>query len=248
MRSLRSTVSLGAMRTLVCDPRLWSHIPRFLLQLARYRQLERGHGIEKPLRLYPCLKDATTSQVVSGVYFYQDCWAARQIFKERPPYFVDIGSTTLLVGILSQFARGVSIDFRPMDSQLEGLEVVKGSATALPFADGEVPCISSMCVLEHIGLGRYGDPLDPLGTRRAVSEISRVLKSGGVVIFSVPVARHSLIEFNANRRFALAEAESFFPEWTVVDRVILDPNPKPYSEETVECSRDLVACYCLRKP
>jgi hypothetical protein len=45
--------------------------------------------------------------------------------------------------------RCVSVDIRPIDARLPGLEVRAGSA-----AGGEVPFVTTMCVLEHIAIPR----------------------------------------------------------------------------------------------
>src|ERR1035437_9128085 len=58
--------------------------------------------------------------------------------------------------------------------------------------------VSCLHVAEHIGLGRYGDPIDPLGTNKALLELQRVLAPGGVLLFSMPVGRER-VEFNAQR-------------------------------------------------
>jgi Caenorhabditis protein of unknown function, DUF268. len=71
----------------------------------------------------------------------------------------------------------------------------------LPFKNNSIECISSLCVLEHIGLGRYGDKLDPFGTEKAIEEIKRVTKKEGFVIVSVPVYRENAVFFNAHRAF-----------------------------------------------
>jgi hypothetical protein len=170
------------------------------------------------------------------------------VFRENPVYLVDVGSTVLLVGILSQFTRCVSVDIRPIQSALDGLEVRQGTITQLPFQDNEVPCLSSMCVLEHIGLGRYGDLLNPNGTQDAVREIARVIKPGGIVIYSVPVGR-VVNEFNANRRFSYEQASTFFQGWLLIDACILTPSPVPYvSDQSLSSLQDPVACFCVRKP
>lgn len=57
------------------------------------------------------------------------------------------------------------------------------------------------CVLEHIGLGRYGDPLDPRGTDKAIAELCRVLSPGGDLYVSVPVEQSAQVYFNAHRVF-----------------------------------------------
>jgi hypothetical protein len=68
----------------------------------------------------------------------------------------------------------------------------------MPYADNSLESLSCLHVAEHIGLGRYGDPLDPLGTRKAAAELTRCLAKGGNLFFALPVGR-SRICFNAHR-------------------------------------------------
>lgn len=56
-----------------------------------------------------------------------------------------------------------------------GLEVIRGDATRLPFADGSLDLVTALDVLEHI-------PDDDA----AVREIVRALKPGGTAIIAVP--------------------------------------------------------------
>ena len=250
MKSIRQLISLGSIKQLATRPLLLVHIPRFLSELNKYRRLEQKlAGKLVPLRFYPCLNDCQQEQSAHDYYFYQDCWAARQVFREQPDWGVDVGSTVLLVGILSQFVKWISVDIRPIKSELEGLDCKAGSVLALPFKDNEVPCLTTMCVLEHIGLGRYGDPLNPNGTNEAVQEIRRVIAPGGIVIFSVPIGMEELVEFNANRRFRFQQALAFFRGWQLVDQCILTPSPRPLnSEQDIANAKDPIVCFCLRKP
>jgi len=118
----------------------------------------------KTFDLQPALGEATAITAISYGYFYQDTWCAGKIFQTKPARHVDVGSTALLVGVLSQFVPVVSVDVRPLDVVLPGLEARKGTSTDMPFEDGSIDSLSSICVIEHIGLGRYGDVLDPDGT------------------------------------------------------------------------------------
>lgn len=247
--NIRSHVSLGSLRQILLKPHLIRRIPRYLFDLRAYRKVEiAATGKHARLRLYPCLQDDTQIQSAHSSYFYQDCWAARQVFKEKPSWLVDLGSTMLLVGILSQFAKCISVDYRPIQAQLDGLHPVAGTLLNLPFQDNSVPCVTTMCVLEHVGLGRYGDPLSPLGTLQAVAEIARVIAPGGIVVYSVPAGRE-MNEFNAHRRFTHAQAAAFFKGWDLINSCVLTPTPRSFeSNETLSEYSDPVICFCFRKP
>lgn len=244
--NIRKYLSLGSVKMLITNPRLLLRLPGFVRELKTYRKQEfQRTGNLTPLRFYPCLDDRQECQSGHGHYFYQDCWAARHVFREHPEWGVDVGSTVLLVGILSQFTRWISVDIRPIKSELDGLECLTGSVLNLPFKDNEVPCLTTMCVIEHIGLGRYGDPLNPTGTQDAATEIARVIRPGGLVVYSVPVGMEETLEFNANRRFRYSQAADLFKGWELVDSCILTPTPIPSTSEDIP--NDAVGCFCFRK-
>jgi SAM-dependent methyltransferase len=81
---------------------------------------------------------------------------------------------------------------------LDGLTSGRGDLHALPFADASVLSLSCMHTVEHVGLGRYGDPIDATGDLKAMKELARVLAPGGTLLFVVPVGIPR-IEFNAHR-------------------------------------------------
>lgn len=90
------------------------------------------------------------------------------------------------------------MDIRPLNAELPNLENIKGDILHLPFPDNSIKSLSCLHVAEHIGLGRYGDPLDPLGTKKACAELARVLVPGGNLYFSVPIGKER-VQFNAHR-------------------------------------------------
>ena len=104
------------------------------------------------------------------------------------------------------------VDVRPLTTDVTGLEFVRGDATSLDsWADDSVPSISSLHAVEHFGLGRYGDRLDPNGASRAMGALARVLAPGGQLYFSVPIGAER-VEFNAQRVFAPATILQTFAE------------------------------------
>ncbi len=139
----------------------------------------------------------------SGHYFFQDLWAARKIYERRPTRHLDIGSRLdgFVAHVLS-FMPVEVIDIRPLATSVPGLSFIQSDATRLSdFADGSIDSLSSLHAIEHFGLGRYSDPIDPQACFLAMGALARVLKPGGRLYFSVPIGRER-VEFNAHRVFA----------------------------------------------
>ncbi|PIT96840.1 hypothetical protein COT82_00980, partial [Candidatus Campbellbacteria bacterium CG10_big_fil_rev_8_21_14_0_10_35_52] len=172
----------------------------FLGDYQKYKKLPKNNNF--PLKiadLYPRFFDKTTTTGLDPIYFYQDTWCARKIFENKPAHHYDVGSKVDLIGTISQFVPTTMIDIRPLEVTLPELSFVKGSTLDLPFKDGEVSSLSSICVIEHIGLGRYGDMLDQFGSEKAAKELSRVLARGGSLYISVPIDSENKVYFNAHR-------------------------------------------------
>jgi hypothetical protein len=49
-----------------------------------------------------------------------------------------------------------------------------------------------MHVVEHIGLGRYGEPMDEQGDLKAIEELKRVLAPGGICFLLCLLVRRAL--------------------------------------------------------
>lgn len=182
--------------------------PLFMLKryLWFFRQLKSLEGMSRntnfPVTEYsPCLFDNLAYTPIEPTYFFQDSWAAAKIFSLNPSHHYDIGSSAKTIGILSQFVPITMVDIRPIELELPNLSFQRASILELPFDDNSIKSLSSLCVVEHIGLGRYGDALDPFGSEKAVKELKRVLAVDGVLLFSVPVDRENKIYFNAHRAF-----------------------------------------------
>jgi len=187
--------------TPVCDPVKGFAALRaydfYIKEWARYRKMQ---GAE-PILLrdsHPCLYDRTARTHFDSHYFYQAAWAMERILHSALAQHIDLGSDVQFVGLLATQMHVTFIDIRPCHAVLPRLSCVCADILALPFADGSVESLSCLHVAEHVGLGRYGDALDPLGTQRACAELTRVLAPQGNLFFSVPVGRPRVC-FNAHR-------------------------------------------------
>ena len=174
----------------------------FIAEYFKYLQLYRSMNYSiSMVDFYPCLTDKTITTPLDPVYFYQDTWAAKKIFENRPVHHFDVGSSVKTIGVISQLIPVTMIDIRPIELKLDNLLFKEGSILNLPLRDGSVNSISSLCVVEHIGLGRYGDPLDQFGSDKAMAELIRVTQKDGHIYFSVPVESKNRVYFNGYRSF-----------------------------------------------
>jgi SAM-dependent methyltransferase len=191
---------------------------RFWDSYKRYEQLARPDREALLEHLYPCLGDDTEETPIDPIYFYQDAWAFERIVKQRPAFHVDVGSHHKLVALLSTLVPVIMVDIRPLSLPLDGLRFRKGSILSLPFDDATVPSVSSLCVVEHVGLGRYGDALDPRGSEKAIEELKRVLQPSGHLYVSLPIDDENRVCFNAHRVFDEEYALELFAPLQLVER------------------------------
>ncbi|MDD2656658.1 MAG: DUF268 domain-containing protein [Patescibacteria group bacterium] len=159
---------------------------------------------------YPQIKDKTIKTGFDRHYIYHTAWAARKVKEINPEFHTDISSSLYFSGIVSAFVPIKFYDYRPADLVLSNLETKSADLTNLDFADNSIKSLSCMHVVEHIGLGRYGDDLDPDGDLKAMKELQRVLASDGSLLFVVPMGNKAKIEFNAHRIYTFAQIKDYF--------------------------------------
>lgn len=160
--------------------------------------------------LYPKIRDKTIKTGFDRHYVYHTSWAARKVREISPTKHIDISSSLYFCGIVSAYVETEFYDYRPADLFLPNLKSLEGNLLGLPFESGSVESISCMHTVEHIGLGRYGDTIDPDADIRAIEELKRVTKSGGNLIFVVPIGKTAKIEYNAHRIYAYNQVMNYF--------------------------------------
>ena len=228
-------------------------LPRYIGDWRRYERLRSNGAFPAKTRYaMPILVDyATQAGVVTGHYFHQDLWAARKIFLARPERHVDVGSRLDgFVAHLLTFMPVTVVDFCPLDHRVHGLTFVQGDMTRLNFPDGSIESLSCLHALEHVGLGRYGDPIDPDGWRRALAELARVVKPGGHLYFSVPVGGPERVRFNADRVFAARTIPAALPGLRLLEFSLVGDDERLYEQVDVTLAdRQSLGCglYVFRK-
>lgn len=200
-----------------------------------------------------CLGDATSVTGFDRHYVFHTAWACRVLAESRPAEHVDISSSLYFVATASAFVPIRFYDYRPAQLGLSGLVCDHADLTRLHFADGSIASLSCMHVVEHIGLARYGDPLDYDGDLKAVAELRRVLAVGGQVLFVVPIGGEARIQFNAHRIYTYRQVLGMFPNFELVEFALIPDDGSSLGlirhaqEELSNAQRYGCGCFWLRK-
>lgn len=185
------------------DPRRLAHlrfIPRYLRER---RAFIRAGG--KVTHNFPILGDYT-DQVGSarGHYFHQDLLVASLIHADAPKRHVDVGSR--IDGFIAHVAafRPIEVmDVRALDDTGHAnIRFLKRDLMdPAPDMAGIADSISCLHAIEHFGLGRYSDPLNPSGHMQGFRNIWRMVAPGGRLYMGFPIGLTNEVHFNANRVF-----------------------------------------------
>lgn len=182
---------------------------------------------------FPILSERGESAGTTNThYFVQDLYMAQKIFENKPQKHVDIGSRVDgFVAHVASFRKIELLDIRKMESNIKNVYFKQADL----MGSGDLPIdycdsISSLHALEHFGLGRYGDPIDPDGHIKGFNNITKILRSGGRFYFSVPMGRQR-IEFNAHRVFGLPYLLKLVSkDYDIISFSYIDDNSELYTD------------------
>lgn len=174
-------------------------LPRYIIDLWNFAKKYDGD-----LKICPCLHDRfEKAGATNSEYFWQDLLVAQSIYNANPARHVDIGSRVDgFVAHVASFREIEVFDVRALATEIPGVVFrqcdLMGNASDrfLEYCDS----LSCLHAIEHFGLGRYGDTIDPSGHISGINNMSAMLKPGGTFYLSTPIGR-SRVEFNANRVF-----------------------------------------------
>lgn len=174
---------------------------RYISQFLQFKKLADNRFSIYKKDIYPCLSDSIKLTPFDHHYTYHPAWAARILSNTRPSFHTDFSSILHFSTILSAFIPVRFYDYRPAELHLSNWQGGFADLCNIPLESNSLPSISCMHTIEHIGLGRYGDPIDPNGDITAVKELIRVTEKDGDILFATPVGKPR-IEFNAHRVYS----------------------------------------------
>ncbi|MBW1782939.1 MAG: DUF268 domain-containing protein [Deltaproteobacteria bacterium] len=209
----------------IADPRNLPVLPIELIQYARDRRLYHRQYIGRyPIKPLPVLFERGRRPPFDAHYVYQAYWATDRILKTSPLGFhVDISSHIPFVAQLSAHLPVIQMEFTPPPVQLPSLKKLSGSLLSLPFRDGSVSSLTCLHVIEHVGLGRYGDPIESDGCWKALRELERIMAPGGNLFISVPNGKPA-VYFNSGYVFEASHIKEAMKTLELVEFSYVDDN------------------------
>jgi hypothetical protein len=171
------------------------------LRLGSADRVDFGWGLP-----YPCYGDRhDDAGQATGHYFHQDLFVARLIHERGPQRHIDVGSSVYgFVSHVASFREIEVLDVRPLAAQVPGIRFERQDVCKLDASwDGAADSVSCLHALEHFGLGRYGDDVDPDGWTKGLTGLTRLVRADGYLYLSVPTGLDQRVEFNAQRVFTL---------------------------------------------
>jgi len=107
-----------------------------------------------------------------------------------------------------------TIEYRRIHCEIPGLTVLTPDEYQQNPTQFDV--VVSISSIEHDGLGRYGDPINPTGDLQAMQHFKELLKPGGFLILAVQIGRDAVV-WNAHRIYGPIRLPMLIDGWTVVD-------------------------------
>ena len=235
--------ALGVLRFLTGKP-----IKNFIFSLRDFvilsRQISKIEGkpkIEWQLSLSD--RNAEAGKVPKH-YFLQDIWAAKKVRASGARRHHDIASR--LDGFIAHclvFCSVTMLDIRPLKLKIKGLNFEKFDLLSTNKSlTNKLVSLSSLHVLEHIGLGRYGDNVNLNGPEMAIQNIQSMLMSGANLYVSVPIGKERIV-FNSHRVFNADKFIKLFNSCDIIEFSAIDDNdvylensdPKLFESSNYSC-------------
>lgn len=182
-------------------PMGWIRLPKEILQYVKAKRQYRQQAVNSNEQIisFPIFFQKSQCTFDSH-YTYQAAWAIRRILQSGVKQHLDISSDIRFITQLSAITKVIYFEYNAFNLKLPNLEIAQGDILNLPIGNSSIKSISCLHVIEHIGLGRYGDPIDVNGSIKALLEIVRILIPGGSLMISVPIGIPRTL-FNAHRIF-----------------------------------------------
>lgn len=146
-------------------------------------------------------------------------WIFKKIGNEQKK-ILDVGSPKIMVSSLSANNQVTSLVLADCkDTFSEVLYIYHDVADPLPLPDASFNCLTSTVALPLIGLGRYGDKLDPNCLHNFLIELDRVMMPDSDLYVSMCLGP-DFLSFNNGWFLELNTIKELFKGWELIEAIV----------------------------
>lgn len=122
--------------------------------------------------------------------------------------------------ILFYGGKPITVEYNKLISEYPDLKVM----TVEEYKNNPIKFdyLFSISSIEHDGLGRYGDPLNPFGDLETMQQCKSMLDENGLFFLSIPVGPDELV-WNAHRIYGKIRLPMLLKDWDLVASVGYSP-------------------------
>lgn len=203
------------------------YTPMLIKHYLKFNSLDKTKDF-KIKSFFPCLNDINSEGGTTQThYFHQDLYFASKIYKNNPRHHYDIGSRIDgFIAHLASFRKVNVFDLRNITSKINNINFLQlDLMNSIPESYlCKAESLSCLHTIEHFGLGRYGDKIDPNGHLLGLENLKNILKKNGIFYFSTPIGEQR-IEFNAHRVFSMSYLLNYFEkDFSLLEFSFVDDN------------------------
>ena len=133
---------------------------------------------------------------------------------------LDVGSPKMFTSTLSAYHNVTSLVLANPSDTLSNTKYIKHDVSnVLPFENKTFDIFTSTVSIPLLGLGRYGDRVDPNAIENFIGELDRVMKDKSTLYISMCLG-HNILCFNNGFYLTIEKIEKLFSNFKLKDTLI----------------------------
>lgn len=152
---------------------------------------------------------------------------------------LDVGSRKVVNAIIALEHDVTSIVLKDCEDSISDVKyIIQDIVKPLDLPDNYFDVFTSTVTLHLVGLGRYGDELNPYTLINFIGELDRVMKKNSDLIFSISYGKNCLT-FNEGWKFDIQTLKKLFSKWELYDWLIDNHSGIPVKSYRERFTKDL---------
>lgn len=115
-------------------------------------------------------------------------------------------------------------------------------------SDVKYDIIITYSSVEHSGLGRYGDVLDPIGDLKVMRSLHSKLVDSGLIYWGAPVSKQDALYWNAHRIYGPIRSKKIFKHYKKIKQFNIPKNKQRLTRRQVQDIKKKRKCVLWTQP